>query len=124
MRTAQVELVKLVAHNLRAPLRSLVAGELLIEKLNPAAVDLFGLGRGMRGVAVVYSIRIGRYTMGPGCGEWGCGFLDYWGERFPVIQDRDSRMAWKVFSSPGVAGLESFDMDIEKLALTSGPGST
>jgi len=34
VRTAQVELVKLVAHNLRAALRSLVTGELFIEKLN------------------------------------------------------------------------------------------
>jgi len=36
----------LVAHNLGAQLRRMVAGELLIEKLYPAAVDLFGLGAG------------------------------------------------------------------------------
>jgi hypothetical protein len=29
----------------------MVASELLIEKLNPTPVNLFGLGRGMRGVA-------------------------------------------------------------------------
>jgi hypothetical protein len=50
VRAAQVELVKLVAHNLGAALRGVVAGELLIEKLNPAAVDLFRLGRGTRDV--------------------------------------------------------------------------
>jgi hypothetical protein len=48
VRAAQKELIKLVAHNLRAAFRGLVAGELVIEKLDPAAVDFFRLGRGMR----------------------------------------------------------------------------
>ena len=47
MRTAQIELVKLVAHNLGAPLRRAVADELVVEKLEPAAVHLFGFGGGM-----------------------------------------------------------------------------
>jgi hypothetical protein len=50
VRTAQVELIKLVAHNFGAALWRLVACELVVEKLNPAAVDLFRLGRWMRGI--------------------------------------------------------------------------
>ena len=48
VRPAQVELVELIAHNLRAAFRGAVPDELVIEKLEPAAVDLFRLGRGMR----------------------------------------------------------------------------
>ena len=63
VRAAQVELVKLVAHNLRAPLRGAVAGELVVEKLEPAAVNLFRFGRGA-GALLGIAIRIGRYTKG------------------------------------------------------------
>jgi hypothetical protein len=58
VRAAQVELVELVAHNLGAAFRCLVAGELVIEKLDPAAVDLFGLKRGMGCL-----VRIIRHTL-------------------------------------------------------------
>jgi hypothetical protein len=47
VRTAQVELVKLVAHNLVAEFGGVVPCELLIQKLNPAAVDFLCLRRGM-----------------------------------------------------------------------------
>jgi hypothetical protein len=50
VRTAQVELVELVAHDFGAALRGAVADELIIEKLEPAAVDFFCFWRGMRGV--------------------------------------------------------------------------
>ena len=48
VRPAQIELVQLVAHNLRAPLGRAVADELVVEKLQPAAIDFFRLRRGMR----------------------------------------------------------------------------
>ena len=45
--TAQIELVKLVAHDFAAALRRAVASELVVEKMNPAAVDFFRFGGGM-----------------------------------------------------------------------------
>ena len=52
VRTSQIKLAKLVAHDLGAALRGLVTGELFIEKLNPAAINLFSFGGGMRGVVL------------------------------------------------------------------------
>ena len=52
VRTAQIELAKLIADDLRAALRGMVPRELLVEKLNPAAVDFFGFRRGMRDAGV------------------------------------------------------------------------
>ena len=44
VRPAQVELVKLVAHDFRAPLGRAVPVELLVKEADPAAKDFFGLG--------------------------------------------------------------------------------
>jgi hypothetical protein len=49
VRTAQVDLIQLVAYNLAAALRGTVADEFVVEELNPAAVDLFGFRRGAGG---------------------------------------------------------------------------
>src|SRR5579872_841114 len=48
VRAAQVELVELVPHDLRTPLSRAVTDELVVEKLQPAAVDFLGLWRWMR----------------------------------------------------------------------------
>jgi hypothetical protein len=52
VRTAQVELVELVAHDFGAAFRGAVTDELIIEKLEPAAVDFFCFRRGMGDVVV------------------------------------------------------------------------
>ena len=55
---SQIELIELVADNLRAALRRTVANELIVEKLEPAAIDFFRFGRGMGNGA-----GLGRHTL-------------------------------------------------------------
>jgi hypothetical protein len=63
MRAAKVELMKLVAHNLATAFRRAVPDELIVKELEPAAIDFFGFGCGMRDV-VCRPHTVGRYTNG------------------------------------------------------------
>ena len=67
MRPAQVELVKLVAHNLRAPLRRAVPDELVVEKLEPAAIDLFRFGEGCGAYSCGWPYELDDTTKRAGC---------------------------------------------------------